>query len=512
MITDVVVVGGGTAGWMAATYLTTAFGDRISVTLIESASIPTIGVGEATFSTVRHFFDYLGIAEREWMPQCSASFKLGIKFDNWRGDNTHFYHPFERMRGSDGFNLAEWFLQFDDGTRRFDREVFITPHLCEAKRSPRSCDGGLYASGLDHSLGRSTLEEQRDQFPYAYHFDAALLARYLTRIGVKRGVRHVVDQVLHVGQDERGWISHVTTRDHGDVAGQLFIDCTGFRGLLINQTLEEPFISFNDVLPNNRAVSLRVPWADPRAAMDPFTTATAADAGWIWTIPLYGRIGTGYVYSDEFCTPQEAERTLREFAAPGMDDLEANHVRMRIGRNQRSWVANCVAIGLSSAFVEPLESTGIFFIQHGIEQLVKHFPDSRWDPVLIQGYNDRIARAVDGVKEFLCLHYWAATRRDTPYWQETRRRKIPDGLAERIETASSHLLDEATIYPYYHGFEAYSWNTMLLGLGRGAIRPRPALGHIEPTRARAELARVRADWSHLVAALPSCRDYLEQIN
>lgn len=512
MIRDVVVVGGGTAGWMTATYLKTAFGDRISVTLIESARIATVGVGEATFSTVRHFFDYVGLTEREWMPQCSASFKLGIKFDNWGGDNKYFYHPFERMRSSDGFNLAEWFLRLDDGTRCFDREVFITPHLCEAQRSPRSCDGSLYASALDHWLGRSTLDEQRDQFPYAYHFDAAQLARYLTKVGVDRGVRHVVDDVLHVAQDERGWISHVTTRAHGDVPGQLFIDCTGFRGLLINQTLEEPFISFQDVLPNNRAVSLRVPWVDPKAAVNPYTTATTAGAGWIWTIPLYARIGTGYVYSDEFCTPEEAERTLRAFAADGMDDLEANHVRMRIGRNRRSWVANCVAIGLSSAFVEPLESTGIFFIQHGIEQLVKHFPDSSWDAVLTQGYNDKVARAVDGVKEFLCLHYLAAARCDTPYWRETRRRKIPDGLAERMETASSHLLDEGTIYPYYHGFEAYSWNTMLLGLGRGAIRPRPALGHIEPTRAMAELARVRADWGRLVAALPSCREYLEQIN
>jgi flavin-dependent dehydrogenase len=512
MINSVVIVGGGTAGWMTATYLKTAFRDRVSVTLVESANIATIGVGEATFSTVRHFFDYLGLDEQEWMPHCSASYKLGIRFQNWRGDNTCFYHPFERMRSCDGFNLAEWFLRLDDGSRHFDREVFVTPYLCEARRAPRTSDGSLFASSLDHSLGRSTLEQQRDQFPYAYHFDAALLAQYLTVIGRDRGVRHVVDEVLHVRQDERGWISHITTREHGDVAGDLYIDCTGFRGMLINKTLEEPFISFEELLPNNRAVSLRVPWGDPHAPMEPYTTATAMGAGWIWTIPLYGRIGTGYVYSDEFCTPEEAERTLREFAAPGMEDLPANHVRMRIGRNHRSWVANCVAIGLSSAFVEPLESTGIFFIQHGVEQLVKHFPDSRWDPVLIQNYNDRVARVVDGVKEFLCLHYWAAARADTPYWRETNLRKIPDGLAERMETASSHLLDDATIYPYYHGFEAYSWNTMLLGLGRAPARPRPALRHIEPTRAMAELARVRADAARLVATLPSCREYLEHIN
>jgi flavin-dependent dehydrogenase len=512
MIQNVVIVGGGTAGWMSATYLKTAFGDRISVTLVESKNVATIGVGEATFSTIRHFFDYLGLDEREWLPQCGGSYKLAIRFENWRGDGTHFYHPFERLRTSDGFSLAEWNLAVGDPAEQFDRSVFITPHLCEARRSPRLLGGDLFASNVDGSLGRSTLDEQRAQFPYAYHFDAAQLALYLTKIGVGLGVKHVVDDVVSVGQDERGWISHVQTREHGDVTGDLFVDCTGFRGLLINQTLDEPFISYTDVLPNNRAVALRVPQDMAKVGIDPYTSATAMDAGWIWTIPLYGRIGTGYVYSDEFCTPEEAERTLRNYAAPGQDDLPANHIRMRIGRNTRSWVNNCVAIGLSSAFVEPLESTGIFFIQHGIEQLVKHFPDESWDPLLLQGYNDKVARVLDGVKEFLVLHYRATDRSDTPYWKEAKVREIPDGLAERLEIAATRLLDESTIYPYYHGFEVYSWNTMLLGLGWTPAGPRPALAHIDPAGARAELAAVRTDAQHLLSVLPSAYEYLASIH
>ncbi|MER7583695.1 tryptophan halogenase family protein [Kitasatospora sp. NPDC097691] len=513
MINSVVIVGGGTAGWMSATYLKAAFGDRIDVTLVESDRVAAIGVGEATFSTVRHFFDYLGLDERDWMPHCSGSYKLGIRFENWREVGHHFYHPFERLRTSDGFNVADWWLQLSDRSESFDRSCYVTPYLCESRRSPRLLDGSLFAGGLDGSLGRSTLEEQRAQFPYAYHFDAGLLARFLTDYGTRRGVRHVVDDVVDVARDERGWISHVTTREHGELAGDLFIDCTGFRGLLINQTLEEPFVSFQDVLPNNRAVALRVPLdEEQRKDMRPYTTATAMEAGWIWTIPLFGRNGTGYVYSDEFATPEEAERTLREFAAPGQEDLEANHIRMRIGRNERSWVNNCVAIGLSSAFVEPLESTGIFFIQHGIEQLVKHFPDERWDPALAADYNQRVANVLDGVKEFLVLHYWAARRDDTPYWKETKVRPLPDGLAERLEVAASHLLDEQTIYQGYHGFEHYSWNTMLLGLGHEPRAARPALAHIDPTTARAELARIKADADRLVAALPSCYEYLASIN
>ncbi|GAA0398883.1 tryptophan halogenase [Acrocarpospora corrugata] len=513
MITSVVIVGGGTAGWMTATYLKAAFGDRVTVTLVESDRVATIGVGEATFSTVRHFFDYLGLDERDWMPQCSGSYKLGIRFENWKSVGHHFYHPFERLRAADGFSLAEWWLKLDEsGTEEFDRSCFVTPYLCEAKRSPRNLDGSLFVSNLDGSLGRSTLEEQRAQFPYAYHFDAALLARYLTKHGTAQGVRHVVDDVVNVGRDEKGWISHISTREHGQIQGDLFVDCTGFRGLLINQTLGEKFQSFEDVLPNNRAVALRVPRDPEHFEIDPYTTAAAMDAGWIWTIPLYGRNGNGYVYSDAFCSPEQAERTLRDHVAPGMDDLEANHIRMRIGRNNRSWVNNCVAIGLSSAFVEPLESTGIFFIQHAIEQLVKYFPDDQWDRTLIDSYNERVANVVDGVKEFLVLHYRAAGRDDTPYWKEAKVRAIPDGLAPRLTTATSVLLDDNSIYPSYHGFEVYSWNTMLLGLGYQPRGARPALAHIDPTRARLAFSTLKRDARQLVDGLPSVREYLNSIN
>jgi len=511
VIKSVVIVGGGTAGWMTASYLTAAFGDRISVSLVESGKISKIGVGEATFSTVRHFFDYLGLREHEWMPSCSAGYKLAIRFENWRHEGKHFYHPFERLRIADGFSLAEWWLA-GDRTVEFDRACFITPWLCERKRSPRRLGGEMFLADGDGSLGRSTLTEQRDQFPYAYHFDADRVAEFLSGYAVKRGVRRIIDDVVDVGQDENGWITHVRTAQHDAIEGDLFIDCTGFRGLLINQALREPFVSFQDVLPNNRAVALRVPHDGERFGMSPYTTATAMDAGWIWTIPLYGRNGTGYVYSDEFCTPEEAEAVLREFAAPGQDDLTANHVQIRVGRNTRSWVKNCVAIGLSSAFVEPLESTGIFFIQHGIEQLVKHFPDERWDPVARDRYNAKVAHVVDGVKEFLVLHYRAAQRDDTPYWKEAKVRAIPDGLAEKLEIARTMLLDEETIYPYYHGFETYSWNTMLLGLGQVPTTSRAALPLIDANNAREHFDTLCQDARRIAASLPRCYEYLASIN
>ncbi len=508
---SILIVGGGTAGWMSAAYLKTAFGDRVDVTVVESSRVSSIGVGEATFSTLRHFFDYLGLEERQWMPQCAASYKLAIRFQDWRAPGHHFYHPFERLRTVDGFTLDDWWLELGGRDEPFDRSCFITPYLCEAKRSPRHLDGTIFAAGHGTSLGRSTLAEQRAQFPYAFHFDADLLAKFLSGFAKDRGVRHVVDDVVEVGQNERGDLSHVRTREHGDLSGDLFIDCTGFRGLLINKTLGEPFRSFLDVLPNNRAVALRVPREEPDAEISPYTTATAQSSGWIWTIPLYGRNGNGYVYSDQFCTPEEAERTLRDFAAPGRDDLAANHIQMRIGRNERSWVRNCVAIGLSSGFVEPLESTGIFFIQHAVEQLVRHFPDGRPDPTLADAYNKRVANVIDGVKEFLVLHYRAAERDDTPYWKEAKVRKVPEGLVERMALGAELLLDQTTIYPYYHGFEAYSWNTMLLGLGRGPAKARPAMALHDGSRARAEFAKLRSEADRYVASLPSCREYLAML-
>jgi len=510
MVRSVVIVGGGTAGWMTASYLAASFGDRVNVTVVESAGVPRIGVGEATFSTIRHFFDYLGLDERDWLPKCAGGYKLGIRFQDWRRPGEHFYHPFERLRVVDGFSVADWWLALRTDDEPFDRSCFLVHALCEARRSPRMLDGSLFLSGLDNSLSKSTLAEQREQFPYAYHFDADAVAKYLADYSMARGVRRVIDSVEHVNQDERGFITDLRTKEHGDLSGDLFIDCTGFRGLLISQTMGVPFESFEKYLPNNRAVALRIP-RDDVTAMNPYTMATTMNAGWMWTIPLFRRDGVGYVYSDKFIEPEEAERELRAKVG-GHEDIPANHIQMRIGRSSESWVKNCVAIGLSSAFVEPLESTGIFFIQHAVEQLVKHFPDDRWDPMLIQQYNSRMAHAVEGVKEFLVLHYKSAQRDDTPYWKEAKTREMPEGLAERLEISASHLLDEESIYPHYHGFESYSWNAMNLGLGHIPQHPRPALAHLDPTNARAEFARLRAEAETLVAALPSCYEYLASIN
>ena len=502
----VVIVGGGTAGWMTAAYLKAAFGGRVSVTLVESGKISTIGVGEATFSDIRHFFEFLNLKEQDWMPACNATYKLGIRFENWRNKGHHFFQPFEQIKQVAGFPLTDWWLHAGP-TTRFDRDCFVMPALCEAGRSPRSLDGTLvdqeFVEGSE--LNGMTMSEHqgKTQFPYAYQFEASLLAKFLTKYGTDRGVRHIVDDVVDVRLDERGWIDHVLSKEHGELHGDLFVDCTGFRGVLINQALEVPFQSYQDTLPNDSAVALQVPLDMKKRGITPCTVATAQDNGWIWTIPLFGRIGTGYVYARDYLSPDEAERTLREFVGPAAADVSANHIRMRIGRSAQSWKNNCVAIGLSSGFVEPLESTGIFFIHHAIEQLVKSFPGADWNPKLREMYNSAVAHVMDGVREFLVVHYRAAKRDDTQYWRDTKTRPIPDGLGERMELWKTQLPAAETIYPYYHGLPPYSYMCILLGVGGLELRPSPALRLADETVAQKEFTQIRDKVRYLGETLPS---------
>jgi tryptophan 6-halogenase len=514
MVDDVLIVGGGTSGWMTASYLRAAFGDRVDITLVESANVGVIGVGEATFSTIRHFFDYLGLAEHEWMPACNATYKLAVRLENWRAKGHHFYHPFERLRVVDGIPITDWWQRLRPSDR-FDRDCFLIASLCDAKSSPRYLDGTLFEQAFDESERpqfRTTLADQNTQFPYAYHFDASLLAAFLSKHATRRGVRHIVDDVVDIGLDERGWISHVTTKEHGELRAKLYVDATGFRSLMLGKKLGEPFVSFADTLPNDRAVALRVPVDMAREGLRPCTTATAKDAGWIWTIPLYGRNGTGYVYAADYCDAETAENTLRDFIGPAAEGLEANHIRMRIGRSERAWVGNCVGIGLSAGFVEPLQSTGIFLIQHAIEQLARHFPDENWDPRLRDSYNRVTANAIEGVREFLVLHYRGAARTDTDYWRDAKTRRVPDGLAERLESWRSLLPDAQTVYPHYHAFEAYSYVCMLLGLGGIELRPAAALAMRDQAPARRELARVRETARTLIEKLPSQYEFIESMH
>lgn len=516
MVKNVVVVGGGTAGWMTAAYLKKAL-QRLDVTLVESANLRSIGVGEGTFSTIKLFLDFLELDERDWMPRCNATYKLGIRFADWATRPGHFYHPFQRFEVVDGFNLGEWWLHLKRHEEPFDSACFTVPALCDAQRSPRFLDGSVFDDKVRDQFGsgaelakNKALSEHRVQYPYAYHFDAHLLADFLREVSVGLGVRHMIDDVVDVPLHEDGSIARLVTRDHGALEGDLYIDCSGFRGFLVNQVLGDPFLPFSDSLLCDRALAFQLPIDVRVTGLDPCTTSTALSSGWSWNIPLYGRLGTGYVYSSQFLSEDEAEAEMRAFLGPAADGITPNRIRMRIGRQTNAWVKNCVAIGLSAGFLEPLEASGIFLIQNGIEELVRHFPDGQLDEAVIQSYNRVVAECLDGVRDFLILHYAASDRRDTPFWRATKETAVlPGDLAERLKLWRQRLPDHRTVPATFHGFEAYSYAAILLGVNSEVTQTSlPALSHLDEKRALKAFRDLRIRARQLVAALPSQVDYL----
>ncbi len=512
----VLIVGGGTAGWMTASHLKRSL-PGVDVTLVESAHVKTVGVGEATFSTIKLFFDFLGLDESEWMPSCSASYKLAIKFVDWGAERGHFFHPFQRYEVVDGFNLGEWWLKLKRQEEPFDSSCFLVPALCAAQRSPRFLDGRVFDEKVqdyftvDLRGKKNILAEHKVQYPYAYHFDAGLLAEFLKGYARKRGVTQIVDDVADVVLGEDGGIDHLVTREHGALKADLYVDCTGFRGLLINQALGEPFLSFGESLLCNRAIAMQVPQDVEVHGINPYTTATALGAGWVWNIPLYARIGTGYVYSSRFLSEEMAEREFRRHLGPAADGVRASHIAMRIGRCRSSWVKNCVAIGLSSGFVEPLESTGIFFIQHGIEELVNHFPGAVCDEETIKSYNRVVGDCIDGVRDFLILHYRTTDRADTEFWRATKSVQVSADLKDRLELWKKRLPNPRNINPNFHGFEAYSYSVMLLGLNYRPQTSLPALDHLEQEKALHAFRLLREKAQSLVSTLPSQLEYLTHV-
>lgn len=512
----VLIAGGGTAGWMAASYIKRVFGERVAVTLVESPRIGTIGVGEATFSTLKLFFDRLGLSETDWLVKVNGSYKLAIRFQDWTTERGHFYHPFERMQYVAGAYLPEWWQVLDGGANSaFDYACFIGPHLCDAQRSPRMLDGTLLQSDLSDHLyperinSDVCLETHRVQCPYGYHFDAGLLANYLRDYAVELGAVHVADDIVSVGLTAAGDIAGVVTANHGTLEADLYIDCSGFRAMLIGDALQEPFISYKNSLFCDSAVAMQVPSDPTRDGIDPYTTAHAQDAGWIWRIPLYSRDGSGYVYSSQHIDSKAAEETLRKYHGALSEGIEARHIKMRVGRHERVWVRNCMAIGLCAGFVEPLESTTIFFIQHAIEELCANFPSPKMEPALRDRVNKSLADCVDGVREFLVLHYFGSDREDTPFWRDVQTKlEVPPRLAASLESWRDRLPTPRSVNPAYHGFDAYSWTVIMLGLKKLRGQMPPALRYIDPGPAQHALAAVAEEAREAVATLPSVYEYL----
>ncbi|GAB3033258.1 tryptophan 7-halogenase [Oleiagrimonas citrea] len=418
-IENIVIVGGGTAGWMAAAAFAKVLGSQVSVRLVESEAIGTVGVGEATVPHLKLFNDLLGVGDVEFVRNTSGTFKLGIQFNDWGRLGDSYIHGF----GSLGHKVGLLpFHQYWIKARQKGIAADLGAYAIHTAAAPR----GKFMTSAQDAPAHSPLAD----IPYAYHFDAGSYARFLRGYAEKRGVQRTEGRVAEVRQHaESGFVESVVLESGETIAGDLFIDCSGFRGLLIEQTLKTGYIDYTHWLPCDRAVAVGCESAgDP----PPFTRATARKAGWQWRIPLQHRIGNGYVYASPHLSDDEAAATLLAHL-DGKPLGDPRVLRFVTGMRRKFWNKNVVALGLSSGFMEPLESTSIFLIQSGIARLLNLFPRAGFSPVLIDEYNAQAQFEFERIRDFLILHYKLTERDDSAFWNDCRTMSIPDTLREKIE-------------------------------------------------------------------------------
>jgi tryptophan halogenase len=472
-IRDIVILGGGTAGWMTAAALSKALtGSDVRISLVESDAIGTIGVGEATIPTIHWFNQLIGLDEAAFMAATKATYKLGIEFLGWQGDGHSYFHPFGTYGGpGDALMFPQKLIRaWQSGLDASPEPYSLTTQLARARRFARPV-------GDPRSL-LSTLG-------FAYHFDAGLYAAYLRGQAEGRGVVRHEGKVGEIEQDgTTGFIRSLITDKGTRLAGDLFIDCSGLRGLLIEDRMQAGYDDWSDWLPCDGA------WAAPTPADAepvPFTRSYAEVAGWRWRIPLQHRVGNGYVFSSRFQAPEAARETL--LAAIGEPMAEPRLIRFTPGKRRRAWIGNVIAIGLSSGFLEPLESTSIHLIQTGIGKLLSLFPRADCDPLLAEQYNRIFAREMDDVRDFLVLHYSQTTGRTEPMWRHCQTTALPETLAYKIDQyrASGRIMLGPEDL-----FRDASWFAVMTGQGVRATDYNPMLDSMSDAANLQHLAAVRA--------------------
>jgi tryptophan halogenase len=487
---DIVIVGGGTAGWMSAAALVGTLKPEICrVRLVESDEIGIVGVGEATLPQMKVFNEAVGIIEPEMMARSNATFKLGIQFRDWGFKGSSYIHPFGKHgQPLGGIAFHHHWLRMALNGQAYDIEDFSYPIVASLKNR--------------FEFPVTDLKAINSTYSYAYHFDASLYARYLRGFAEARGAKRtegkVVDVALH---PETGDIASIRMESGEIIAGDLFIDCSGFRALLIGQALEAGFEDWTPWLPCDRA--LAVP-CERSEDFTPYTRSTAREAGWQWRIPLQHRTGNGYVFSSSFISEDEAAATLMA-NLDGKAQADPRPIRFKAGRRTESWRKNCVAVGLASGFLEPLESTSIYLIQVAILNLIRLLPRANIDPALPAEFNRLVDIEYERVRDFLILHYHANSRDDSELWRYCRNMAIPDSLAEKIEMFTHRGHIEA----YKDGlFAPPSWLSVYLGQG---LLPR-GYDRLADNMALDDLATrmdaLRARIAERVEAMPSHDDFI----
>ncbi|MFL6602705.1 MAG: tryptophan halogenase family protein [Steroidobacteraceae bacterium] len=489
----IVIVGGGTAGWMSAALLARVTGGRLGqITLVESDEIGTIGVGEATIPYIRDFNRILGLDEGEFLRETRGTIKLGIEFRDWTRLGHSYTHPFGRIGapiGQTAFQhlLTRSRLQGGDG------DFHAYSLCCMAARLNRFAPSPPADVGVHSTLG------------YAYHFDAGLYARYLRNYAEKRGVVRVEGRIVEVQQrPEDGHISRLRLANGGQIEGSLFIDCSGLIGLLIEKTLASGFEDWSHWLPCNSAAF--VP-SEKLAPLVPYTRSTARAAGWQWRIPLQHRTGNGYVFCRDFIPDDTAAAVLLD----GLDAkplAEPRFIRFKAGRRREFWKKNVVSIGLAAGFLEPLESTSIHLIHSGLIKLLDLWPREAMDPLLADQYNQAVGAEYEAIRDFLILHYKSTERDDSPFWRYCRDNSIPDSLTYKMEhfrRSSRIILTRGDL------FQPPSWLAVFLGQNVIPQDYDPLADLIPDATLRAQLDGMRAEIERKAASLPTHEEFLTRV-
>ncbi len=444
---SIVIVGGGSAGWMTAAALSSLVESKdVSITVIESDAIGTVGVGEATIPDMLVFNQMLGISEAEFMRATEATFKLGIEFVDWGHKGDRYIHPF----GQHGVDMEG--IDFHQYWLRLNRDGGTAP-IEDYSLSAVAAVAGRFA--LPDPNPRSVFSHLR----YAYHFDATLYARYLRRYAERRGVKRIEGVVKEVHRTAQGdGIAAVTMDSGAQVKGDFFFDCTGFRALLTGQTLDIDFVDWSAWLPCDSALAVPSAHVGPPP---PYTRSTARPAGWQWRIPTQRRVGNGHIYSRSFMDDDEAERVLRK-GVEGALLAEPRSIRFKAGHRRQFWRGNCIAIGLAAGFLEPLESTSLYLIQEGISRFISLFPNGDMPDILRVEYNRYMQKKFEQVRDFIVLHYVATNRDDTPFWRYCRTMSVPDSLRHKMEL----FRETGRIFRYDDElFARPSWVAVMLGQG-----------------------------------------------
>ncbi len=491
-IQRVVIVGGGTAGWMSAALLARALGPGITIRLIESDEIGTVGVGEATIPQIRHINQFLGIDEDAMLGAVQGTFKLGIEFNDWRRIGDSYLHAF----GDLGLPLG--LVPFQHYWLRDRQRANAAADLWAYSINAQSCRQMRF--GRMERVGSSPLTGVR----YAYHFDAGLYGQYLRRTCDPRHVQRIEGRIVDVRlRAEDGFIESLQLASGEIVEGDFFIDCSGFRGLLIEGALDSGYENWQQWLPCDRALAVTSARVVP---MRPYTQASARAAGWQWRIPLQHRNGNGHVYCSEYISDDEATATLLAHL-DGEALAEPRMLRFTTGMRRKSWNRNCVAMGLASGFMEPLESTSIHMIQSAISRLISLFPDRHCDTALGDEYNRQTRLEYESVRDFLVLHYRATEREDTPFWRHCRAIGMPGHLARRVE------LFRQSGQIFRHGEELFTevgWLQVLIGQGIEPLHYHPVADALPATELDAFLGNMRTLIQRAVQTFPPHQQFVDR--